>query len=108
MIKLNKILYNIILIYLPMDELLNKIVKKNKKKDISINQLELEIQLKIRQEENLQYKQQRELNGFEKLWCDTNYKITNNLTKFYQRKNKLINKLEYFYPPKTFTDKYVE
>jgi hypothetical protein len=64
--KLTKILYKIILIYLLMDELLNKIVKKNKKKDISINQLELELQLKIEVEKTKQLELIKDIKKIEK------------------------------------------
>lgn len=49
-----------------MDELLNKIVKKNKKKDISINQLELELQLKIEVEKTKQLELIKDIKKIEK------------------------------------------
>ena len=65
---------------------------------------ELEIQLKIRQEENLKNKQLKEYNGFQKIWYDTNNKIIDNWNKYYQHINELKNKLEYFYPPTNYIE----
>lgn len=49
-----------------MDDILKKVIKKNKKKDVSINQLELELQLKIEIEKTKQLELIKDIKKIEK------------------------------------------
>ena len=103
--------HNIMILYLDayMKELYNKHEreKQNLQEEwINIQNMigksnvlsDLENQLKIRQEERLQYKQQRESLGFQELWYDVNQKISKNWTEYEQCRYELMHKLDYFHP----------